>query len=101
MASERVQFAGPAVMIGKVKAPLLSLAEGVSFRGTSEVESTMQSDITEESRKIVTPDSVAGDVKLGAARSYDGIPRKTLIPGSQGLNRTSEAASSKASTLPG
>jgi cytoskeletal protein CcmA (bactofilin family) len=39
-ASERVELVAPAVLTGRVKSPRLSLQEGVSFVGTSEVLSS-------------------------------------------------------------
>ena len=39
-ASERVELVPPAVVTGRIKAPRLSLQEGVSFLGTSEVRSS-------------------------------------------------------------
>jgi cytoskeletal protein CcmA (bactofilin family) len=40
VASERVELVAPAVLTGHVKTPRLSLQEGVSFLGTSEVQSS-------------------------------------------------------------
>ena len=39
-ASERVELVAPAVVTGRIKAPRLSLQEGVSFLGTSDVRSS-------------------------------------------------------------
>jgi cytoskeletal protein CcmA (bactofilin family) len=39
-ASERVELVPPAVVTGRIKAPRLSLQEGVSFLGTSDVRSS-------------------------------------------------------------
>jgi cytoskeletal protein CcmA (bactofilin family) len=90
VASERVELVPPAVVTGRVKAPRLSLQEGVSFLGTSEVRcsalatsaepvsatesaTTMQG-VTQSARKKLipwgTPDNpmpapVAGKIAIG------------------------------------
>ena len=76
VASERVELLAPAILTGRVKTPRLSLQEGVSFLGTSEVRSSglatsAQPEIANESAATIE----------GVTRSTDmPFPRKKLIP---------------------
>ena len=76
VASERVELLAPAIFTGRVKTPRLSLQEGVSFLGTSEVRSSglatsAQPEIANESAATIE----------GVTRSTDmPFPRKKLIP---------------------
>ena len=81
VASERVELLAPAIFTGRVKTPRLSLQEGVSFLGTSEVQSPgpVQPSITESKE---TPAMIQG-----VTRSQDTqLPRKKLMPWSAPSN---------------
>jgi cytoskeletal protein CcmA (bactofilin family) len=70
-ASERVELVVPAVMTGRVKAPRLSLQEGVSFLGTSEVRS---SGLATSAQPEIATESAA-TIQAGAQ-----VAHKKLIP---------------------
>jgi len=57
-AAERVELKVPAALVGRVKAPRLSLEEGVSFRGASEVLDHEAGDNKDARTSSVRPEKV-------------------------------------------
>jgi cytoskeletal protein CcmA (bactofilin family) len=77
IASEKVELKAPAVLIGRVKAPRLSLEEGVSFMGSSEVQNTVNGVSEEESdTALLSEPAVAGMARVAEPK----LARKKLIP---------------------
>jgi len=75
VASERVELIAPAVFKGRVKTPRLSLQEGVSFLGASEVQSPGVTAPGETSQVEVAASGTSA--ALSAERQFRG---KRLIP---------------------
>lgn len=83
VASERVELLAPAIFTGRVKTPRLSLQEGVSFLGTSDVRSPgpVRPSMVESSESPTMSEGVMGPQERQA-------PRKKLIPWSAPNNPT-------------
>jgi cytoskeletal protein CcmA (bactofilin family) len=76
VASERVELTAPAVLTGRIKTPRLSLQEGVSFFGTSEVQSPP---LPSEAASAIDPLELIA-AQSGTESADRQLPRKKLIP---------------------
>lgn len=90
IASERVELTAPAVLTGRIKTPRLSLQEGVSFFGTSEVQSPGLG----SSESTIDPAESATNGQAGT-EGADPLPRKRLIPWSPSTDPTAAPATGR------
>jgi cytoskeletal protein CcmA (bactofilin family) len=91
VASERVELIAPAVLTGRIKTPRLSLQEGVSFFGTSEVQSPGLG----SSEHGLTIDSLESITAQVGTESECQLPRKKLIPWSPSADPTAAPPTGK------
>jgi cytoskeletal protein CcmA (bactofilin family) len=92
VASERVELTAPAVLTGRIKTPRLSLQEGVSFFGTSEVQSPRLG--SSEQASTIDPLESATTAQA-ATETADRLSRKKLIPWSPSTDPTAAPATGK------
>ena len=89
VASERVELVPPAFVTGRVKTPRLSLQEGVSFMGVSDVNAAAALTV----QAAAVPTDSAGMIDQGGTHvPHSPLPRKKLISWGAPANPDSSSA---------